>query len=92
MATTCYTNLTGSADLGQISPPYFIQTVTYTLINTLTNAAILPETGNGGYTGQLQIIMTPPVASQAAVLAALQVAIQAAETATPSLTFIWLGL
>ncbi len=90
MATTAYCALTGSADLGQIDPPYFTQTVTYTLIDAILNQAKLAQS-TSQYSGQVTVNLTPPIASQAAVFVALQTAIQAAETNSPLITFIWLG-
>ena len=90
MSLTCYASLSGGG-LGSVGPPAQIGlTAGYSIVNTATNTPVL--TSNGSYAGSVDVLITCPVASQAAILPAVQAAIQANEPATPSLSFIWIGL
>jgi hypothetical protein len=89
MATTCYASLTFSG-ASQISPALFTSSVDYALVDTVADVVKVSES-SGGYQGHVDVILSPPLTQQG-VLAALQAAIQAAEPASPALSFIWLRL
>lgn len=88
MAFTAYCRLV-TCGLSQLSPPQFDSSVAYNIVNT-SNNSIVNTVQSGGPTGQVDALLSPPISNQAAVLNALQSAVQAAETATPGLSFIWL--
>lgn len=89
MAFVAYCKLV-DCTLNQISPPQFDSSVHYVLVNTTNNSVV--NTASGGPEAQLDVFLTSPIANQNAVLNALQTAVQAAETGTPGLSFIWLRL
>lgn len=90
MARVCYSAITG-AGLHQVQPAQFACSVQYTIVDTVTNSAVLTQQ-SGTFTGTLDNVLTAPIANQNAVITAAQAAIQAAEPGSPGLTFIWLGL
>lgn len=90
MSFTCYASIVDSA-LHSIGPPAQIDiSAQFSIVDTSTNTAVV--TSQGGLAGTCDLVLNCPVGSQASLLPQVQSAIQAQEAATPSLSFIWIGL
>jgi len=87
---TCYAAL-DSASLGALGPPAQINvSAAYYIVDTATNTAV--TCAGGQFSNSVNVFLNTPVASQQAILPAVQSAIQAAEPARTGLAFIWIGL
>lgn len=90
MSFTCYAFLTNAA-LRSVGPPAQVDmSAQYSIVDTTTNAAV--TLSNNEVSNTVDVVLNCPVGSQNTLLPTVQNAIQAQESAHPSLTFIWLGL
>jgi len=90
MSFTCYASLS-NASIGSIGPPAQIGiNGSYSIVDTATNRAV--TVSGGEFASSVSVLINTPINNQAAILPAVQAAIQAQETDHPNLSFIWVGL